>query len=162
MGSAPSPRSSTMGARSVESSALHVNSTPHRAHLTRATRNFVSCGRGSRCLRIVAALTSLKSHFISSTFHRTLLDTPFCLTSLYTFSTLAFGSSTTPSLLCPSASPSTATVQGGLCSGRLAEQSLSQVLSQRISSKSAASTPRSTYFRQRTASTQTSTISRPL
>ena len=28
-----------MGARSVESNALHVNSTPDRAHLTRATRN---------------------------------------------------------------------------------------------------------------------------
>ena len=35
LGSAPSPRSSTMGARSVESNALHVNSTPDRAHLTR-------------------------------------------------------------------------------------------------------------------------------
>ena len=39
LGSAPSPGSSTMGARSVESNALHVNSTPDRAHLTRATRN---------------------------------------------------------------------------------------------------------------------------
>ena len=38
------------------------------------------------------------------------------------FLALALGSSTTPSLLCPSASPSTATLQGRLCFGRLAEQ----------------------------------------
>ena len=40
------------------------------------------------------------------------------------FSTLAPSPTTSPSLLYPSASPSTATLQGGFCLGRLAEQSL--------------------------------------
>ena len=71
------------------------------------------------------------------------------------FPTLARCSSTTPSLFYPSASPSTATLQGVLCFGRLAEQSLSQVMSPSLTSKSAASTLRLTY-------TRTATISRTL
>ena len=58
----------------------------------------------------------LKSHSILC--HRTLLDLHF----FSLFSTLALGSSTSPSQLYPSTSPSTATLQGGLCFGRLAEQ----------------------------------------
>ena len=55
-------------------------------------------------------------------FHRTLLEpqlSPHCSAP---FPALASGSSTTPSLLYRSASPSTATLHGGLCFGRLAEQ----------------------------------------
>ena len=56
-------------------------------------------------------------------FHHTLLDPQ--LSSLFStsFPTLAPGSSTSPSLLYPSMSPSTPFLQGGLCCGRLAEQS---------------------------------------
>ena len=56
-------------------------------------------------------------------FHRTLLDaqlsSPFCTP----FSTLAPSPTTSLSLLYPSTSPSAATLQGGSCFGRLAEQS---------------------------------------
>ena len=89
--------------------------TAPRASITCHTRIFFwSCARGSRCLRIVVFLASRKRHSISSMFLRTSTSFP----------TLALGSSTAPSLLYPSMSPSTATLQRGLCFGRLAEQSL--------------------------------------
>ena len=56
-------------------------------------------------------------------FHRTLLDPQLSPHVSTTFLTLAPGSSTSPSLLYPSMSPSTATLRGGLCFGRMAEQS---------------------------------------
>ena len=65
----------------------------------------------------------LESHSTSSMLHRTLLGTPFASPFSSSFSTPAPGSSSYPSLLYLSMSPSTATLQGGLCFGRLAEQS---------------------------------------
>ena len=72
----------------------------------------------------IEVFVSLKSHSISSMFHCTLLDPQLSPHFSTPFPTLAPGSSTTPSLPYPSASPSTATLQGGLCFGRLSEQSL--------------------------------------
>ena len=57
-------------------------------------------------------------------FHRTLLDPQLSPHFATPFPTFALGSSTSHSLLHPSVSPSTATLQGGLCFGRVAEQSL--------------------------------------
>ena len=85
---------------------------------------------------------------ISSMFRGTLLDTPFSSSFSIPFSTPAPGSSAAPSLLHPSMSPSTATLQGGLCFGRLAEQSLSQLMRSSLSSKSAANTLRLSYPRE--------------
>ena len=70
----------------------------------------------------IVVLASRKRHSISSIFHCTLLDPQLSPHFSRPFPTLALGS-TTPSLHCPSASPSPATLQGGLCFGRLAEQS---------------------------------------
>ena len=56
-------------------------------------------------------------------FHRTLLDPQLSSHFSTLVPTFAHGSSTSPSLLHPSMSPSTAPLQGGLCFGRLAEQS---------------------------------------
>ena len=64
-----------------------------------------------------------ESHSISSMFHRTLLDPQLSPHFSTPFSTFAPGLSTSLSLLYPSVCPSTATLQGGLCLGRLAEQS---------------------------------------
>ena len=65
----------------------------------------------------------LTTHSISSMFHRTLPDPQFSSPFSTSFSAHALGSSTSPSLLYPSMSPSAATLQGGLWFGRLAEQS---------------------------------------
>ena len=74
-----------------------------------------------------------------------------CLrTCLLCFLTLARGSSTSPSLLYPSAT---------LCKAAWLNTPPLIGMSPTLSSKSAASTRRSTYLRERTASTQTSTIS---
>ena len=64
-----------------------------------------------------------KSHFISSMFHRTLLDTPFSSPFSTSFSAPAPGPSTSPSPFYPPMSPSTATLQEVFSFGRLAEQS---------------------------------------
>ena len=72
---------------------------------------------GSSFLRV------LEKRSISCVFHRTFVDpqlSPHVSTPL---PTLAFGSSTSPSLSYPSMCPSTATLQGGVCFGRVAEQS---------------------------------------
>ena len=103
-----------------------VNSTPHRASVTCHTRNFsrrVHVAQDDRGILLNAVCVFLESHSISSRFHRTLLDPQLSPHFSTTFPTLAPGSSTSPSLLCPSMSPSTATLQGGSCFGRLAEQS---------------------------------------
>ena len=71
---------------------------------------FFSCAGGSGCLRIVLVLASRKSHFISSMFHRTLLDPQLSPHFSTPSPALAPGSSATPSLLYPWASPSTATL----------------------------------------------------
>ena len=55
-------------------------------------------------------------------FHRTLLDRQLSPQFSTPFPTVVLGSSTSPSLLYPSMSPSTATLQRGLSFGRLAEQ----------------------------------------
>ena len=60
---------------------------------------------------------------MSSMFRGTLLDAPFCSPFSTPFLTLAPNPTTTPSLHYPSGSPSTATLQGRSCTGRLAEQS---------------------------------------
>ena len=56
-------------------------------------------------------------------FHRTLRDPQLAPHFSIPFPTRAPSPTTSPSLLYPSASPSTATLQGGFCFGRLAEQS---------------------------------------
>ena len=61
---------------------------------------------------------SLKSRSISSMFHRTLLDAQLSSPCCSPFPTRS------PSPMTSSASPSTATLQGGMLLGRLAEQSL--------------------------------------
>ena len=108
----------------------NVDSTPHRAHLTRATHAFFSCARGSRLkmIELCCSLVFLKSHSISSMFHRTLRDPQLAPHFSIPFPTRAPSPTTSPSLLYPSASPSTATLQGGFCFGRLAEQSPSHRL----------------------------------
>ena len=63
------------------------------------------------------------SHFISTVFHRTLLNPHLCHHFSTPRPTLALGSSATPSLRHPSASQPTGLLQGGLCFQRLAEQS---------------------------------------
>ena len=73
--------------------------------------------------RWIVVLASLESHSISSMFHCTLLHPQLSPHFSTPFPTLAPGSSAFPSLFYPSASPSTAAWQGGLCFGRLAEQS---------------------------------------
>ena len=82
-----------------------VNSTPHRAHLTRATRKFSP---------VHVAQDFHKSNSISSMFHRTLLDAQLSSPFSTPFPTRAPSPITSPSLLCPSATPSTATLQGPL------------------------------------------------
>ena len=126
-----------------------VNSTPHRASVTCHTRNFsrrVHVVQDDRGILLDAVCVFLESHSISSRFHRTLLDSQLSPHFSTTFPTLAPGSSTSPSLFFPSMSPSTATLQGGSCFGRLAEQSLPDTL-------------RSSYLREEAVSL---TISRPL
>ena len=92
---------------------------------------------------------------VSWHFARCIFSSPF--SSL--FLTLARSPLTSPSLLHLSASQSTATLQGWLCFGRLAEQPLlPQVTNPSLSSKSAASTPRST-SRTGSLDKKTSTIS---
>ena len=102
------------------------NSTPHRARLTRAAHAIlVVCTRlkfwspaPDRIvgLQFLRALNVIPSHSCFDPQLSPHFSSP--------FPTLAPGSSATPSLLCPSANPSTATLQGGLCLGRLGEQSL--------------------------------------
>ena len=93
--------------------------TAPRASITCHARKIsrrVHVAQGDWGILLNAVCVFLKSHSILC--HRTLLDLHF----FSLFSTLALGSSTSPSLLYPSTSPSTATLQGGLCFGRLAEQ----------------------------------------
>ena len=103
--------------------------TAPRASFTCHTRNF-SRVRVAQVLepssgqdRWIVVLAILESHSISSMFYRTLLDPQLSPHFSTPFLTLAPRSSTSPSLLCPSMCPSTAPLQGGLCIGRLAEQS---------------------------------------
>ena len=100
-----------------------VNSTPHRARLTRATHTYVLVCTWLKMLGSCCSLVFLKNHSVSSMFHGTLLDAPFSPPFSTPFPTLAPNPMTTPSLLYPSASSTAATLQGGLLSGRLAEQS---------------------------------------
>ena len=58
-------------------------------------------------------------------FHLTLLDPKLSPHLSTPFPAHAHGSSTSPSLFYPSASPSTATLQGASCFGRVAEQPIS-------------------------------------
>ena len=71
----------------------------------------------------IAVWVFFKNSSISSMFRSTFLGTPFSSPFSTPFSTLAHGSSTSSSLSYPSMCPSTATPQGGLSVGRLAEQS---------------------------------------
>ena len=71
-------------------------------------------------LYFLRALKDIPSHSCSTA----LFLTHSCLRTSPSFLTLPLGLSTSLSLLYPSASPSTAPLQGGLCFGRLAEQSL--------------------------------------
>ena len=73
--------------------------------------------------RWIVVLASRRSHSISSMFHLTLLDPQLSPHLSTPFLALATGSSTSPSLFYPSGSPSTATLQGASCFGRVAEQS---------------------------------------
>ena len=99
-----------------------ANSTPHRAHLSRANTRTVSrvhvaqvLEPSSRQDRWLVVLASLFSHPSHQCFTCTLLDPQLSPNFSTPFPTVAPGSSTTPSLLYPSASPSTATLQGRLC-----------------------------------------------
>ena len=97
--------------------------TAPRAFNTCHTRIFFSCARGSRCLSCVVVFTSHESHSISSMFHHTLLEPQLSPHFSTPFRTLApvrgllFRCSILRSV------PSTSTLQGGVCFGRLAEQS---------------------------------------
>ena len=99
-----------------------VNSTPHRAHLTRATHVIFLVCTWLKVFELCCSLVFLESHSISSMFRGTLLETLFSTFST-PFPTLAKSPTTTLSLLQTSASASIATLQGGLCFGQLAEQS---------------------------------------
>ena len=91
---------------------------------------------------------------ISSMFHRSLLDTQLSPHFSTPFPTLALGSY-------PSASPSTAPLQGGLCFGRLAEQS-PLTGSEPESPIEVSSEHTTIYLREKAVPTRTLTISRPL
>ena len=93
--------------------ADHVNSTPHRAHITRATHAIFLVCTWLKMIEFSCSLVCRKCHSISSMFGGTLLDALFSLPFSTPFPTLAPGPTTSPSLLHPSASPSTATLQGG-------------------------------------------------
>ena len=119
-----------VGARITLHGCFCVNSTPHRAHLSRATRACFSCARGSSSgaqlwtgsldclfLRVLNVIPShpcftapCLTHSLSSHF-----STPFLhlhLVRLHLFRCYI-----------PRRVPSTDPLQGGLCLGRLAEQS---------------------------------------
>ena len=118
--------------------AYGSNHAPHRAHSKRATHAFF-------------VFTWLKTFGLQWSV-RVWNVFPF-----HHLPSLAPSPTTPASLLCPSASPCTATSQGGSCFGR--NTPLSLVLSPSLSSKSAANTPRST---PKKGQSRTSTISRPL
>ena len=100
-----------------------VKRTPHRAYLTRATHaNFLVC-TWLKMIALCCSLVFLKSHSISPMFRGTLLDTPFSSSFCTLCPTHAPSPTASPSLLCRLASPPTATLQRGLCFGRLAKQS---------------------------------------
>ena len=63
-----------------------VNSTPHRARLTRATHTYVLVCTWLKMLGSCCSLVFLKNHSVSSMFHGTLLDAPFVSTILYSIS----------------------------------------------------------------------------
>ena len=83
----------------------HILNFSRREHVTQDVRGIL----------LNAVCVFLDSHSIASMFRDTLLDAPFSTPLSTSFSTLAPGSSAFPSLLYPSKSPSTATLQGGFC-----------------------------------------------
>ena len=100
--------------------------TAPRASITCHTRNFarrVHVPQDDRGILLNTVCVFPKSHSVSSMMHRTMLDPLLSSHFSTSFPTLAQGSYTSPSLLYPSMSLSTATQEGGLCCGRLAEQS---------------------------------------
>ena len=132
------------GQTAFDKPALCVNSTAPRASITCHTHFFrrVHVAQDDRGILLDTVCVFL------SMFHRTLLDIQLSSHFSTSFPTLALGSSTSHSPLNSSWSPSATTLQGGSCFGRLAEQSLSQVASQSLSSKSAANTLRLSYLRE--------------
>ena len=105
------------------SDGVCVNSTPYGAHFTRPTHAIFLVCTWLKMFELGCTFVFLDSRSISSMFHRTLLDAQLSSPFSTPFPTLAPSPTTSLSLLYPSTSPSAATLQGGLCFGRLAEQS---------------------------------------
>ena len=75
---------------------MGVNSTPHRAHLTRATHAMFLVCAWLEDTWITLIRASRESHSISSMFRGTLLDAPFSSPFSTPFATLAHSLATSP------------------------------------------------------------------
>ena len=155
--STPQTRVPTSSEKFRDQIDVLVNSTPHRAHSTRATHAFFRV-HSVQDVSVLLRLVFLECHSISSMFSGRLLDAPFSSPFPSPFPTLAHSSMTTNSPLC------TSQVQPlckeGCSLAALLNSPLGQVMSPSLSLKSAASTSDELTL-EKGVSARTSTILRP-